>query len=164
MGRNVSRNDRTDERPKKVCPKVKTHPKASLMHEHHISDNHWHDTLIRTSSKTTDNSSPDKACIARGKCLPNVRQYANQPTYQNCRTPPKDVAERYNDEIRVSECNGCSSEQIIDLRESFVEFLHENWRKRSNGQGCENADEDEECLVDDHCCFPSRAPILSPKN
>lgn len=41
-----------------------------------------------------------------------------------------------------------------------MKFLHKDWGERSNRKGREDADENEERLVYDHCCFPSCTPIL----
>ena len=130
------------------------------MHEHDISNNHRHNTLVCASTKTTDYPRSDKAWIAGGECLPDIGQDTHQPTYQNRWTSTENVAKWNNDEIRVSKCDCRSSKQIIDLREGFVELLHEDWCQRSNGKGRENADKDEKCLVENHCRFPSCTPIL----
>lgn len=103
------------------------------MQKHDVRHNHWHDTLIRASSKTADNSCPNKACVACRKCLPNIGKYTNQATYQNRRASPKDITEWNNDEIGVSEGNGCGSEQVVNLWESFMEFLHEDWGEWGDG-------------------------------
>jgi hypothetical protein len=41
-----------------------------------------------------------------------------------------------------------------------VEFLDEDWGQWRNSEGRENADEDEDCLVDNDYCFPCRTPVL----
>ena len=114
----ISRNDRTNEGTKEVSPavqivspgcnlissdlQVKSHPQASLMHEHNISYHHGHETFIRARSKTTEDSCSDKAAIAGSYCLPNIGQYTDQSANENNRASPEDVAERNNDEIRVA--------------------------------------------------------------
>ena len=139
---------------------VKSHPQASLVDKHDVCHHHRHDTLIGASPKSTDNSRPNKAWVTRRECLPDIGQHTYQPTYNNRRTSPENITERNDDKICVSQGNGSGSEQVVDLWEGFVEFLHEDWGKWSDGQRRKDADEDEECLIDEYYRFPCSTPIL----
>jgi hypothetical protein len=127
MSTNISGYDRADENANEVCPatnvnslvliacksinlQIQPHPKAPLMQKHHISDNHWHDGLISSSTQATDDSSTNEAIVTGNSCLPDICENANQPANQNSRASTEDIAEWNDDEICVTQCYGGSSE------------------------------------------------------
>ena len=109
MGCNITRYDGANVHTDEIGPEIKTHPKTSLMQEHDIADNHGHDTLISSCSQSTNNSSCNEARVAGHTRLPDICQDANQAADENSWTSPKNVGERDDDEVRITECHSCRS-------------------------------------------------------
>lgn len=148
------------------------------MQEHHIRDNHWHNTLVSGCSKSPYNSSANEARVTSHPRLPDVRQDTYHAADEDRWTSTEDVAEGNDNEVRIAKSHGCCSEldvsldmlakdgqektyKHINLRQSFVKLLNEDWRERRDCKRRQDTDKDEDSLVDDHYCLPCCAPILN---
>lgn len=130
------------------------------MQEQYVCSNHRHQAFVRTCAKAADDSCTDEAVVTAHQGLPDVGEYANQPTHDDNGPAAEGVSGRYDNEVGVAERDGRGTKEHVDLRETLIKLSNKDWRHRCDAERCHDGDEDEDKLVGEDDCLPCWRPVL----
>lgn len=158
---------------------------APFVKEVHISDDNVHDTLVGGGARACQNPSTEKLAVRGSGGLPDAGRKVEQGADDEGWASAEDLAAGDDEEVavsesddghagledaRVSECSGereslsgsleSGTHQQGNIGQRDRPLVHKDRGQRGNGQCRDDADDDEDALVDVHQSLPQRAPVL----